>query len=130
MRVRAALQITAHEAAFLHADVESGGAGVFDRRLPVFLDQGMAAFFLRCAPDRLHLAKPNIFQHNREASVATHRWCSGSSRNAVRLPFGTGVQLRRNPHPNSDSPRATAIHIAIHNNVAYDVLPMTCSAVR
>jgi hypothetical protein len=25
---------------------------------------------------------------------------------------------------------AYAIHIAIHNNVAYDVLPMTCSAVR
>jgi hypothetical protein len=24
-------------------------------------------------------------------------WCSGSSRNAVRLPFGTSVQLRRNP---------------------------------
>jgi hypothetical protein len=38
------------------------------------------------------------FRHNREASVATLRWCSGSSRNAVRLPFGTGVQLRRNPH--------------------------------
>jgi len=24
-------------------------------------------------------------------------WCSGSSRNAVQLPFGTGVQVRRNP---------------------------------
>ena len=33
--------ITAHEAIFLHADVESGGASVFDRRRPVFLDQGM-----------------------------------------------------------------------------------------
>ena len=57
----------------------------------------LAASFLRCAPDRFHLTKPNTFQHNREASVATLRWCSGS-RNAVRLPFGTGVQLRRNPH--------------------------------
>jgi len=27
------------------------------------------------------------------------RWCSGSSRNAVRLHFGNSVQLRRNPHP-------------------------------
>jgi hypothetical protein len=46
----------------------------------------LAASFLRCAPDRFHLTKPNTFQHNREASVATLRWCSGSSRNAVRLP--------------------------------------------
>src|SRR4029077_6155628 len=38
--MRAALQITAHEAIFMHADVESGGAGVFDRCRPVFLDQG------------------------------------------------------------------------------------------
>jgi hypothetical protein len=30
------------------------------------------------------LTKPNTFQRNREASVATRRWCSGSSRNAVR----------------------------------------------
>jgi hypothetical protein len=42
--------------------------------------------FLRCAPDRFHLTKPNTFQHNREASVATLRGCSGSSRNAVRPP--------------------------------------------
>src|SRR5580700_11674290 len=31
------------------------------------------------------------------ASVATLRGCSGSSRNAVRLPFGNSVRLRRNP---------------------------------
>ena len=36
----AALQITAHEAVFRNADVQSGGAGVFDRGGPVFLDQG------------------------------------------------------------------------------------------
>jgi len=61
----------------------------------------LAASFLRCAPDRFQLTKPNTFQHNGEASVATLRWCSGSSRNAVRLPFGTGVQLRRNPQQGS-----------------------------
>jgi hypothetical protein len=38
------------------------------------------------------------FLENREASVAMVRGCSGSSRNAVRLPFGIGVRLRRNPH--------------------------------
>ena len=29
------------------------------------------------------------------------RWCSGSSRNAVRHPSGASVQLRRNPQPGS-----------------------------
>jgi hypothetical protein len=57
----------------------------------------LAASFLRCVPHRFHSTKPNTFQHNREASVATLRWCSGSSRNAVRLAFGTGVQLHWNP---------------------------------
>jgi hypothetical protein len=70
----------------------------------------LAASFLRCAPDRFHLTKPNTFQHNREASVATLRWCSGSSRNAVRLPFGTGVQLRRNPHPPFASHMASSLY--------------------
>src|SRR5277367_5638064 len=56
-----------------------------------------AAWFLRYAPDKFLLTKPNTFEHNREASVATLRWCSGSSRNAVRLPFGKSVQLDRNP---------------------------------
>ena len=58
----------------------------------------LVASFLRCASDRFLLTKPNTFPHNRVASVATLRWCSGSSRNAVRLPFGISVQLRRNPH--------------------------------
>src|SRR6184192_378637 len=35
---------------------------------------------------------------HRMASVATLRGCSGSSRNAGRLPFGNSVRLRRNPH--------------------------------
>jgi hypothetical protein len=38
--VWAALQVTAHEAVFVHADVERHGAGVFDCRCPVFLHQG------------------------------------------------------------------------------------------
>ena len=58
----------------------------------------LAASFLRCTPDKFSLTKPNTFPHNREASVATLRWCSESSRNAVRLPFGMSVQLHRNPH--------------------------------
>src|SRR5262245_45231291 len=58
----------------------------------------LAAFILLCAPDRFLLDEAERFLHNRDASVATRRWCSGSSRNAVRLPFGTSVQLRRNPH--------------------------------
>jgi hypothetical protein len=58
----------------------------------------LAASFLRCAPDRFLLTKPNTFPQNQDASVATLRWCSGSSRNAVRLPFGMSVQLHWNPH--------------------------------
>src|SRR5579885_1673275 len=38
--MRPALQITTHEAIFVHADVESGGAGIFDCCRSVFLDQG------------------------------------------------------------------------------------------
>ena len=43
------------------------------------------------------LTKPNTFPHNRGASVATLRDRSPSARNAVRLPFGISVHLRRNP---------------------------------
>jgi hypothetical protein len=39
------------------------------------------------------------FSDNQKASVATLRWCSASARNAVRLPFGISVRLRRNPQP-------------------------------
>ena len=58
----------------------------------------LAALFLRYAPDGFPLDQAEHFLHNRGASVATLRWCSGSSRNAVRLPFGNSVRLRRNPH--------------------------------
>ncbi len=39
-------------------------------------------------------------------------------------------QLGTNALSSHDSPEVCAIHIAIHNNVAHDVLPMTSSAVR
>src|SRR6202011_403398 len=38
------------------------------------------------------------FLHNRVASVATLRWCSGSSRNGARNHPRFSVRLRRNPH--------------------------------
>ena len=44
------------------------------------------------------LTKPNTLPHNQGASVATLRWCSGLFQNAVQLPSGTSVQLRRIPH--------------------------------
>jgi hypothetical protein len=47
---------------------------------------------------RVSLDEGEHFLHNRDASVATLRWCSGSSRNAVRIPSGISVQFRRNPH--------------------------------
>jgi hypothetical protein len=55
--------------------------------------------FLRYASDRFFLDEAEHFLHNRDASVATLRWCSGSSRDAVRIPSGMSVQLRRNPQP-------------------------------
>ena len=57
----------------------------------------LAALCLRWAPDKFLLTKQNTSQHNREASIDTLRQCSGSSRNALRLPSGTSVQLHRNP---------------------------------
>ena len=44
------------------------------------------------------LDEADTFQHHREANIATLRWYSESSRNAVRLPFGRSVHLRRNHH--------------------------------
>src|SRR5262245_31163864 len=42
---------------------------------------------------------PRTAAQSRSQRRSTLRWCSGSSRNTVRLPFGTSVQLHRNPHP-------------------------------
>jgi hypothetical protein len=57
----------------------------------------LAASFLRWASDRFLLTKPNTSCTIGDASVATLRWCSGSSRNAVRIHSGFSVRLRRNP---------------------------------
>src|SRR5215472_2484523 len=70
----------------------------------------LAASGLRFAPDGFLLTKPNTLPHNRVASVATLRWCSGSSRNAVRLPFGISVQLRRNPQDRMGEAENHLIH--------------------
>jgi hypothetical protein len=52
--------------------------------------------FLRCASDSFSVDEAEHLLQNRMASVAKLRGCSGSSRNAVRIPFGAGVRLRRN----------------------------------
>lgn len=57
------------------------------------------AIFPSLRSDRFPLTKPNTFPHNRGASDATLRWCSGSPRNTVRFPSGGSVQLHRNLHP-------------------------------
>src|SRR5215475_10027979 len=40
MWVRPAFEITAHETVFIHCDVESSSAGIFDCRRSIFLHQG------------------------------------------------------------------------------------------
>ena len=55
-----------------------------------------AARFLRCAPDRFSLTKPNTsFTIEMPASLRSEN-CSPSARNAVRVPAGISVRLRRN----------------------------------
>src|SRR5712691_2080665 len=46
---------------------------------------------------QVSLDEAEHFLHNRDASVATLRRRSGSSRNAVRIHPGFSVRLRRNP---------------------------------
>jgi hypothetical protein len=53
----------------------------------------------------------------------------------IMLPGGsrvlkTHIVFRDELHELRCPYRPSAIHIAIHNNVVYDVLPMTCGAVR
>lgn len=70
-------------------------ASRFSGRFPVPLSP-LAVPFLRFAPGRHLLTKPN---NSYKIEVpASLRGCSRSSRIAVRLPSGMGVQLRRNPH--------------------------------
>jgi hypothetical protein len=68
----------------------------------------LAASFLRCAPDRFLLTKPNTLLHNRVASVATLRWCSGSSRNAVRLPSEQAFSFAGIPNRESHGEKVAA----------------------
>jgi len=88
----------------------------------------LAASFLRCAPDRFHLTKPNTFQHNREASVATLRWCSGSSRNAVRLPSEQAFSFAGIPKHRTtslfDNPSIAAAAAAPPKATAQDFPPL------
>jgi hypothetical protein len=57
------------------------------------------------------------FLHDRIASVATLRWCSGSPRNAVRIPSGIFVQLRRNPQTGAaGAPPGIGFAIALPQN--------------
>src|SRR5215469_956547 len=87
----------------------------------------LAASGLRFAPDGFLLTKPNTLPHNRVASVATLRWCSGSSRNAVRLPFGISVQLRRNPQEELSRDQKHSVlargTIREHSICSYGLLP-------
>jgi len=62
---------------------------------------------------QVSLDEAEHFLHNRDASVATLRWCSGPSRNAVRIPSGISVRLRRNPHIARQSQPATSSHSAV-----------------
>jgi hypothetical protein len=55
--------------------------------------------FLRYAPDRFFLTKPNASGTIEMPASLRSENCSPSARNAVRVPFGISVHLRRNPHP-------------------------------
>ena len=57
----------------------------------------LASLFLRRAPTSF-LDEAEHFLHNRGASGASLRGCSGSSQNAGRLPSGISARLRRKPH--------------------------------
>lgn len=69
------------------------------------------------------------FLHNRNARVARVRWCWGSARNAVRLPSGSSVCLRRSPHLgkscSSVGPRTPAVssEAVLRKRVLFEVVP-------
>jgi DNA replication protein DnaC len=54
--------------------------------------------FLRYAPDSFFLTKPNASGTIEMPASLRSENCSPSARNAVRVPFGMSVHLRRNPH--------------------------------
>ena len=57
----------------------------------------LAASVLRCAPDRFFLTKPNTSWTIAMPASLRSEHCSPSARNAVRVPYGISVCLRRNP---------------------------------
>jgi hypothetical protein len=57
-----------------------------------------AAPYLRYAPDRFSLTKPNTSCTIEVPASLRSEDCSPSARNAVRVPFGISLRLRRNPH--------------------------------
>src|SRR5437879_7710187 len=71
----------------LCAEVETGRAVLSPRPFPRSGSLPPLRF------GQFFLDEAEHFLHNRVASVATLRWCSGSSRNVVRLPFGNSVRL-------------------------------------
>ncbi len=56
-----------------------------------------SAACLRYAPDRFFLTKPNTYGTIETPASLRSEHCSPSARNAVRVPFGISVRLRRNP---------------------------------
>src|SRR5436309_6063164 len=52
---------------------------------------------LRIAPDKFFLTKPNTSSTIEVPASLRSERCSPSARNAVRVPFGISVRLRRNP---------------------------------
>ena len=62
----------------------------------VALRSSVAALIVRCAP-YVSLDEAERFLHDRIASVATLRWCSGSSRNAVRVSSNKGSPSPESP---------------------------------
>ena len=89
-RGRAAVELTL--AGSLRAEAGTRAAAPFPAPL-----SPPAAVFLRCAPDRFLLTKPNTSGTIEMPASLRSENCSPSARNAVRVPFGISVRLRRNP---------------------------------
>src|SRR5258708_40228435 len=75
-----------------------------------------------CTPTPTLAFTPLILCKSRMRRRARTDLCGG--RSAMVVPTATVNRPVGTIH------RTSAIHMAIHNNVAHDVLPMTCGAVR
>jgi hypothetical protein len=62
----------------------------------------LAAAYLRCASDRFLLTNANTSCTIKLPASLRSENCSPSARNAVRVPFGISVRLRRTPHSDHD----------------------------